>query len=105
VVLVSIVGLMGAAIATTLSFMLASISFYIILRRTISVTFPLRRYLIQLLSAIIMIILLVVIRSFVKTMSSLDTILIVTFGGLVYISILYFHPLTRQDLTEILREA
>jgi len=105
IILVSFVGLIGAAVATTASFLVASTVLYFILNKILTVSLPIKKYSIQLVSAMVMMVTLLGIKSYLGVITSYQTIVRIVFGAIVYILTMCLHKETRNDILEILDQS
>lgn len=103
-VLIPIYGLQGAAVATTLSFFVAAISYYYLLRRHVKIEFPIRRIITQFCAATLMLFVLFVARSYTSEPSSVITLGLFLLGGGTYLIGLLIFETTRSDLRVLLDE-
>ncbi|KTG19436.1 hypothetical protein AUR66_18085 [Haloferax profundi] len=97
ILLISSEGIIGAAVATTVSFVLAYVIYYKLIGHELNIEIPYRSVSIQLIAGILMFILLI----YVETISSLPVMFSILLGGLAYVSVLGIVPHSRNQLLNL----
>lgn len=104
IILIQIFGVIGAAVATSSSFAIASVTFYYILQKYVTISFPHKRLSIQLISSIVMSSILWIIYFYTNSLSSALTLMIFILGIVIYLGGLLVAKTTRGDLLKLFKE-
>ncbi|WP_254921782.1 lipid II flippase MurJ [Halorubrum ezzemoulense] len=97
-------GILGAAAATSLSFMIAAFIFGYYLMRYVEFKLPYQTILIQVVGSTVMTASLILARGTLKPLSSLNIIFLFLLGSMIYFSVLFTPQRTRSDIKNIVSE-
>ncbi|WP_246286520.1 flippase [Natronomonas gomsonensis] len=98
-------GIIGAAFATSASFVIAAVVHVLLLRQFVSFSFPKYRFLIQFISACTMGVCVWFVKTRVIFSGNTETILLIILGATIYTILLLSIERTREDLFSFLRHS